>query len=44
MAWKVEERKYEITEVISFLSYVLLCGKENISDEKAGLYIAGKTY
>lgn len=34
MAWKVEERKYEITEVISFLSYVLLCGKENISDEE----------
>ena len=26
--------KYEIEEVISFLSYVLLCGEENISDEE----------
>lgn len=26
--------KYEIEKVISFLSYVLLCGEENISDEE----------
>ena len=26
--------KYEIEEVISFLSYVLLCGEEIISDEE----------
>ena len=34
MEWKVKEEKYEITEVISFLSYVLLCGKNNISYEE----------